>query len=189
MPGSSHNLQRVHLAGASGSGVTTVGRALAERCGWPYFDTDDFYWVPTDPPFRRKRDPDDRLARISDALAVSERWVLGGALDGWGDPLIDRFDTVVFLEAPTRIRIERLRARERQRFGDRIARGGDMHAHHRRFIAWAAGYEDGDVPAGRSRARQEAWLAALPCPVIRLAATDRVEDLVAMVMSLALRRE
>lgn len=31
------------LMGVSGSGKTTVGRALAEATGWPFFDGDDFH--------------------------------------------------------------------------------------------------------------------------------------------------
>ena len=179
----SNTVQRVHLAGASGCGVTTLGRALAEHHGWPYFDTDDFYWQPTDPPFRIKRHVQDRLRRLGDALATSERWALGGALDGWGDPLISRFDRVVFLEVPTAIRVQRLRERERHRFGDRIDRGGDMHAHHARFIEWARAYEGGGIDDGRSRTRQERWLAALPCPVCRLDATQASEVLLAAVLA------
>ncbi len=33
---------RLHIFGASGSGTTTLARALAKRCGWLHLDTDDF---------------------------------------------------------------------------------------------------------------------------------------------------
>jgi len=41
---------RIHLTGASGCGVTTIGRALATRLALPVPDTDDYYWLPTDIP-------------------------------------------------------------------------------------------------------------------------------------------
>ena len=163
--------QRIHILGASGCGVSTLGRAVAEAQRWPYFDTDDFYWLPTDPPFRLKREPEDRLERVLDATLGSECWVLGGALDGWGDRLVARFDLVVFLDAPTEVRLERLRAREAELFGPRIEPGGDMHEHHQRFIAWAASYETGGIGGGRCRQLHEDWLARLRCPVLRLDAS------------------
>ena len=43
-------IHRIHILGASGSGTTTLGRALAERLQCPHFDADDYFWVPTDPP-------------------------------------------------------------------------------------------------------------------------------------------
>ena len=35
-------IHRLHTLGASGSGTTTLGRALAERLQCPHFDTDDY---------------------------------------------------------------------------------------------------------------------------------------------------
>ncbi len=43
--------RRVHIFGASGAGTSTLGRALADRHRLVHLDTDDFYWMPTDPPF------------------------------------------------------------------------------------------------------------------------------------------
>ncbi len=40
----------VHITGASGSGVTTLGRELALAIGGYALDMDDFYGVPTHPP-------------------------------------------------------------------------------------------------------------------------------------------
>jgi hypothetical protein len=40
---------RLHIFGASGSGVTTTGQALAARMNLPYFDSDDYYHIMSDP--------------------------------------------------------------------------------------------------------------------------------------------
>ena len=102
---------RIHITGASGSGTTTLGAALAETFGCPHHDTDDFYWLPTDPPYREERDPVERLRLIDQALRDAPAWVLSGSIGGWGEPLTALFDAVVFLTVPTAARIERLRAR------------------------------------------------------------------------------
>ena len=41
----------LHITGASGSGTTTLGRALASAWAVPHADTDDYFWVPTTPPY------------------------------------------------------------------------------------------------------------------------------------------
>ena len=52
---------RVHIFGASGSGTSTLARAHAEAMSCVHFDVDDFYWMPTDPPFELKRPIAERI--------------------------------------------------------------------------------------------------------------------------------
>jgi uridine kinase len=162
------NPRRVHVTGPSGSGTTTLGRALARRLGCDHFDADDYYWAPTDPPFTTKRPPEERVARLRSDLDGRERWVLSGSLVSWGSPLIPSFDVVVFLWAPTELRLERLARREREAFGaDALRPGGKMHDNYRAFLDWAAAYDTADESM-RSLRLHRAWLAGLPCPVLRL---------------------
>jgi hypothetical protein len=108
--------------------------------------------------------------------------VLSGSLDGWGDPLVPRFDVVVFLLVPTEVRLDRIRARSRHRYGDAaLAPGGRMHEDYLAFLEWAAAYDEGSQ-GGRSRPRHEAWLARLPCPVIRLEGVLGLDDMVNRVL-------
>ena len=175
-------MTRVHLVGASGSGTTALGRALARRLACPHLDTDDYFWFPTDPPFERIRPVEERHALLAPRLA-SEAWVLSGSLCGWGDVYIPRFDLVVFCAVPPEVRLARLLVRERERYGDAaIAPGGPLRHKHEAFIAWAASYEQGS-PVERSRAMHEAWLAKIPCPVVRLEDTDDVETRLDAVLS------
>jgi adenylate kinase family enzyme len=168
---------RVYVTGAAGSGVTTLGRALARVLDIAHVDCDDHYWMPTDPPYTTKRPAVARVPLIRAALGEAG-WVLTGSFDGWGDPLIDRVDMIVFLSTPHAVRMARLADRERQRFGDRILPDGDMHGIHRSFMDWAAGYEN---PAfnGRNRARHEAWLAVQRAPLLRLDGDRPPDTLVA----------
>lgn len=159
---------RVHVLGASGSGTTSLASALAARHGHRHLDSDDFYWLPTEPPYRQARPREERLALLRPALAASASWVLSGSLCGWGDPLIAEFELVVFLIVPTEVRLARLRARECERYGhEALAAGGALHDAHVEFLDWAGRYDVGGLEM-RSRALHEAWLRTLPGPVLRL---------------------
>ena len=46
---------RIYITGASCAGVTTLGSALARALDAVHVDVDDYYWLPSDPPFSRKR--------------------------------------------------------------------------------------------------------------------------------------
>jgi adenylate kinase family enzyme len=169
--------RRIHVFGASGSGTSSLAVAISRQHGHRHLDTDDFYWIPTDPPFQQVRPLPERLSRLESALEQSPTWVLSGSLCGWGDALIPRFDLVVFLLVPTAVRLARLRAREQQRYGAAaIAPGGSLHHAHVEFMDWAGRY-DGGGPEMRSRAMHEAWLAAIPAPLVRLEGNYPISDL------------
>jgi adenylate kinase family enzyme len=173
--------RRIHVMGASGSGVTTLGRALADALALPHHDSDDYFWLPTTPPYRQQRERSERLRLMEDVFLPRADWVLSGSLAGWGDLIIARFDLVVFLRTPREIRLKRLRAREATHFGaDVVAQGGWRHDETEAFIEWASHYEDGGRE-GRTLEKHLAWLAALPCPVLRLDGSRPLPDLVAEV--------
>lgn len=169
-------LERIHITGASGSGTTTLGRAIADSWGHQHLDTDDFYWQPSWPPFDQARSEDERRQLLSASLDRALRWVLSGSLCGWGDGFVPHFDAVIFLSTPTELRLPRLRAREAARFGAATAPGGELFDAHQAFLAWASAYEIGDHTM-RSRACHERWLQTLPCPVLRLSGAEPVEIL------------
>ena len=177
--------RHIHITGASGSGATTLGKALAARTGVPHLDTDDFYWRwPPDvaAPYTVKRDVPERLAMLRGAFADAGScgWILSGAVGDWADPIVPLFDLVVFLRTPTEVRLERLWRREKAQFGPAAEPGGTRRREIEDFIAWAAGYDSG-TREGRSLPRHEAWLKALACPVLRLDGSDAVDNLVAAV--------
>jgi adenylate kinase family enzyme len=175
-------LERIGITGASGCGVTTLGAALAARLGSVHIDTDDHFWVATDPPYQIKREIPERLVRLAAEQARTGRWVVSGTMDGWATPALRDAELIVFLQVPTEVRLERLRRREQARFGDALLPGGAMHDTHREFIDWAARYDDGTLP-GRSRPRHEKWLAGLSLPVLRLDGTRPTEALAAAVLA------
>ncbi|MFH1373563.1 MAG: AAA family ATPase [bacterium] len=160
-------VDRIHLFGAAGSGTTTMGRALAQHLHFPHFDTDDYFWLPTNPPYHEVRDAAERQTLLARDLQSREKWVLSGSLCGWGDAMIPFFDLTVFLLVPTDTRLSRLAAREEQRFGEALQPDGPMYDHHRQFMQWAADYDDGGLDM-RSRMRHEQRLENLPGPVLRL---------------------
>jgi len=171
---------RIYITGASCAGVTTLGRHLATQLGVRHVDVDDYYWMPTNPPFTTKRPPADRVSMMQQAPGDA-----GGVLTGscmvWGEALIANAELIVFVATPTPVRLERLAARETQRFGDRIAPGGDMHQIHVAFREWASQYDDPQF-SGRNRAWHEAWLSQQTAPVLRIDGMKRPEQMVADVV-------
>jgi adenylate kinase family enzyme len=175
-------ITRLHILGASGSGTTTLGRALAHRFQYAHFDTDDYFWLPTDPPFTHQRERTERQQLLMDDVMAHDAWVVSGSLCGWGDVAIPLFELVVFLWLPQGIRLERLRRREQTRFGKRIEPGGDMYEQSHAFLAWAASYDDGGLDI-RSRRLHAQWLGTLPCPIVCIEGEYSIEEQLAVLLA------
>jgi adenylate kinase family enzyme len=166
----------IHVFGASGAGTSSLGSALQQRYKFTQLDTDDYLWLPTNPPFMQKRPTEERLSLMKSDMDRASKAVISGSLCGWGDPLIPLFDLVVRLVVPTEVRVERLEKREYQRFGKRILLGGDMYEEHQRFLQWARKYDDGDISM-RSKAMHDEWQKMIPCTQMILDGTLSTHDL------------
>jgi len=97
----------VVIASASGNGKTTVGRRLAERLGVPSIELDALVhrpgWTET---------PDDELRAQLEPLLARDGWVADGAYQHkLGDFVLERADTVVWLDLPLRVWVPRLALR------------------------------------------------------------------------------
>lgn len=110
----------MYVTGASCASETILGQNVATLLG--VRQVDDYFWMPTNPPFTTKRTPSERVSLIQQKFGDDD-WLLTGSCMGWGEALITHVDLIVFVVTPTPVRLERLTAREKERFGDRIAPG------------------------------------------------------------------
>lgn len=167
--------QVIHIYGPSGGGISTLGKYLCEKLGYFWMDTDDYFWAPTNPPFTTKRPVAERIALIAENCEKYGNVVISGSLTDWGDALIPHFTLAVRVETELQVRMARLEARERARFGSRLDPGGDMYENHRAFMEWAAAYDTAGVEQ-RSMAKHDEWEKLLKCPILRLDGAKPVEE-------------
>src|SRR5262245_40406768 len=105
----------VVIASASGNGKTTVGRQLAERLRVHFVELDALVhgpnWTET---------PDAELRARLEPLLLSDGWVIDGAYQHkLGDLVLDRADTIVWLDLPVRVWLPRLTRRTWRRLRGR----------------------------------------------------------------------
>lgn len=116
------------------------------------------------------------------ALPANGRWIFSGSATTWAGPVEPFFDLIVFLTLDPSTRMERLRRREIERYGERIRGTGDMAQASAAFLKWAQAYDTAG-PEQRSRVTHEQWLASQAAPVLRLDSSTPIQDLVEPVLS------
>ena len=124
---------------------------------------------------RKGEQHEECLALMKKDIAENDNIVISGSLVDWGDELIPLFTFAIRLVTDTEIRIERLKTREKHKFGSRIMPGGDMYTNHMEFIEWARNYDTGSLDM-RSKAKHDEWQKLLVCKQIVLNGADDLEE-------------
>jgi adenylate kinase family enzyme len=126
-------VRRVSIQGISGSGKTTVGAALARRLGVRHVETDALVHGPN-----WSETPDDELRAALEPILSSDGWVVDSDYRRkLGTLVLERADTVVWLDLPLHVCLRRLwgrtipRVRHRQPLWN-----GNLESWRGAFLGW-----------------------------------------------------
>lgn len=147
---------KVLISGGPGSGCTSTAKILGELLGIAVFDSDTFFFKPTNPSYLEQYSPEERKQLLVARLNQSTDWIISGSIATWGLEF-SGVDYGFFMDTPVAERLRRLEHRERERFGNRIDAGGDMHTENCEFMEWAADYEE-RKGVGRNRSTDRDFL-------------------------------
>jgi adenylate kinase family enzyme len=98
--------RRITLLGNSGSGKSTLARALGQILDLPVTHLDAVYWKPSWAP----RDKAEFLA-IHEAITAQPEWIVEGVYTSTYAQRLERCDSVIFLDLPTRLCLARVYGR------------------------------------------------------------------------------
>ncbi|MDN3583922.1 AAA family ATPase [Mucilaginibacter flavus] len=170
---------QINIFGASGSGSTTLGKALGARLNYPVFDGDQYFWMSSEIPFTVKLNPEERNAMINRDIAAHDNWIVSGSVVGWKNNW--EFDLSIFLYIPHDIRMSRLKKREFERYGDKIHTDPERIVLYHNFLDWANGYDD-NTTDGRTLQVHQTWMENLTKPLLMIEGDTTVEERVEAVV-------
>lgn len=81
----------------------------------------------------------------------------------------------LFLYAPKKIRLQRLKEREFQRYGDTILPGGNNYKQSKAFLDWASLNDEAGLEVS-SKSLHEYWMSDLTCPALRIEGNHTVKE-------------
>ena len=149
--------------GANGSGKTTLGRELAQILGFKHMDAEDYYFREAKIPYSDSRSKDEVIGLMLADIEKYRSFVISTCIGDLGDVIPKYYKLAVYLSAPLELRLERVKKRAFDRFGNRVLESGDMYEQELKFREFAA---------SRSLTPIEQWAETLACPVIRIDGTE-----------------
>ncbi len=157
------------ICGLNGAGKSTLGKTLAEKLHFSFIDSEDLYFPKTDPTYiyadPRTREEVEKL--LLNEIENHEDFVFASVKGDHGETIYPFFQYAVLVDVPKDIRIERVKNRSFQKFGDRMLFGGDLYEQEERFF---------DFVRSRAENTVEKWIQSLNCPIIRIDGTKSMEE-------------
>lgn len=158
---------KILLFGASGSGTTTLGNEIEKRTDFKHLDADNYYWKKTVPPFQEKIPLIERNEKLKADFFKYEHVVVSGSMVSWGKEWETAFDLAVFIRLDNNERMQRLKKREMERYGEKLLTDKKIQETSKAFLEWANQYEKPEF-SGRSLKVHNDWIELLDCKVLRI---------------------
>lgn len=155
------------IFGANGSGKTTLGRELAHIMNFKHMDIEDYAFEKSEIPYTVEHSFEEYTKQMLSDIENSRGFVLTSVTGDFGEEIQSLYHLAVCLEAPLKLRIERIKQRNLDKFGDRAREGGDLYEGQKSFV---------DFVATRSLSKVEQWARTLTCPIVHMDGTADYKD-------------
>ena len=157
------------ICGLNGTGKSTLGKALAEKLHFYFIDNEDLYFPKTDIhyiySFPRTHEEVGKL--LFEEIKAHENFVFASVKGDYGEAVYPFFQYIVLIDVPKDTRIQRVKNRSFQKFGNRMLLGGDLYEQEERFF---------NLVKSRPENFVEEWAQSLNCPIIRVDGTKPIEE-------------
>lgn len=157
------------ITGLNGCGKSTVCKLLAEKIHYYGMDVEDYYFIKSDIPYSKFHTHEQTKELMLSDIAQHNSFVLATVNCDWGEEISSMCKLAVLLKAPLDIRMERIRKREYEKFGDRVLKGGDLYESQNKFH---------NKVLSRGEEHMTEQMLFLDCPVLELDATLPIDDIV-----------
>ena len=157
------------VCGLNGCGKSTLGKALADELGYYFIDNEDLFFPKSDPNYLYAfpRPKDEVEKRLLDEIKAHQHIVFAAVKGDYGKEVIPFYNCAVLIDVPKEIRLQRVKDRSFQKFGNRMLPGGDLYEKEEKFFNFVESKAESSV---------EEWLQTINCPVIRVDGTKSIED-------------
>ncbi|MCH5353857.1 MAG: AAA family ATPase [Acutalibacter sp.] len=157
------------LCGLNGAGKSTLGKALSEKLGFQFIDSEELFFpkINSQPDYTRPHKKEEARRLLLEEIKSRKNFVLASVTGDFGEDISSCFQYAVWVVVPKEIRMKRLRERSFSQFGDRMLPGGDLYGQEEAFFRFAGSRAENTV---------ENWLRSLTCPVIKIDGTKPIEE-------------
>ncbi len=163
------DLMGIIICGLNGAGKSTLGKVLAEKLNFYFIDIEDLYFPKTDPNYMyaspRTREEVETI--LLHEMKTHENFILASVKGDYGEDIYSLIQSAILLDVPKSIRMQRVKKRSFQKFGNRMLSGGDLYEQEEKFFRLVESRDENTI---------EEWVRSLKCPVMRIDGTKPIDE-------------
>lgn len=157
------------VCGLNGAGKSTLGKALAGKLNYYFIDNEYLYFPKTDPNYiyasPRSREEVEKL--LFREIKAHKNFIFTSVKGDYGENIVSFFHYAILIDVPKNIRLQRVKNRSFQKFGNRMLPGGDLYEQEEWFF---------DFVKSRAENTVEEWIKDINIPIIRIDGTKSIEE-------------
>ena len=161
------------IFGANGCGKTTLGCELARKLNTKHLDVEDYYFEKSEIPYSKPRSKDTVIKLMLVDIEKCDSFVLSAVTGDYGDKISSMYKLGVFLSVPFDIRLERVKHRLLEQYGERALVGGDMYEQEQDFLEFVR---------TRNLSIIDEWAKTLACPILNLDSTKAISENIQLII-------
>jgi adenylate kinase family enzyme len=161
------------IFGANGCGKTTLGCELARELKIKHLDVEDYYFEESEIPYSKPRSKDTVIELMLVDIEKCDSFVLSSVKGDYGDKISSMYKLGVFLSVPIDIRLERVKHRSLEQYGERVLVGGDMYEQEQGFLEFVR---------TRNLSIIDEWTKTLDCPILHLDGTKAISENIQLII-------
>lgn len=160
------------IFGENGTGKSTLARHLAHVLGYKHMDIEDYYFKESAIPYTNPRSKEDCEHLMLADIEKCNTFVLSAVWGNFGQSIEQYYILAVQVFAQKELRLERIKQREIEKFGERVLAGGDMYERQLEFREFVA---------NRTYSHMEQWAKSLCCPILNVDGEANIASNVALI--------
>ena len=160
------------VCGLNGGGKSTLGKALSEKMKFHFIDNENLFFADKDV-YASPRSHEEATQILMGEVKTYPNFVFASVKGEYGKQFLPYLQFVVVIDVLKDIRLNRVRNRAFEKFGDRMLVGGDLYESQESFF---------EMINCRTEQYVEEWVQSLDCQIIRVDGTKPIEENVVLII-------
>ena len=136
-------------------------------------DIEDYYFEDAEIPYSKSRSRKEVMLLMEQDVIKYPNFIISAVNADLGEKINSLYECVIYIQVPLDIRLNRVKQRAFDKFGDRVLVGGDMYEQEQGFF---------DFVVNKTMGKTDEWLKCLSCPIIYIDGTNPIDETIRLLL-------